>query len=598
MRGLLALLVLPLLAQEADFRLTSVISGLGSLTDIQNAADGTGRLFLVQQNGLIRILRNGALVSQPFLDIRARTVAGGERGLLGLAFPQGFAGKQRFYVNYTDRNGNTVIAMYRVTADGDVADSASETVLLNIAQPFENHNGGQLRFGPDGYLYIGMGDGGSGGDPMGNGQNRNARLGKLLRLDVESQPGRAGIPPDNPFVNTAGTRPEIWALGLRNPWRFSFDRATGDLFIADVGQNLWEEVNFTPAASKGGENYGWNRMEGLVCYTAGCSTQGLTLPVAVYPHADGDCSVTGGFVYRGRISPGLRGAYIYADYCTGRIRVLRHESGQWVGGVVITSGLLITTFGEDEAGEIYAGTSAGAVLRVEGSRSPRIPASGTVNAASFSPGIVAGSLATAFVAGILDDTGIVSAPTLPLPTALSGVSVTVNGIPAPIHSIANTNGLEQVTFQTPFDAAANVNASVVVSRSGVSSAPASVPLLNVQPGVYSVVVHNADYSLVTGQRPLERNEFAFVYAAGLGPVSNPPAVGAAASATPLSMARENVRVTLGGIECQVPFAGLAPSFAGVYQVNFRVPANIPPGSHDIVVTAGDVSSPPIKAPVL
>ena len=591
-------LLIPLFAQEANFRLVLVTSGLSAPTDIQNAGDGSGRLFIVQQSGVVRIVRDGALLPQPFLDIRARTRAGGERGLLGLAFSPGFAGNQRFYVNYTDLIGNTVIAMYRVTSNPDAADSANETVLLNIAQPFENHNGGQLKFGPDGYLYIGMGDGGAGGDPMNNAQNRNSLLGKLLRIDVESQPGRVAIPPDNPFVNAQGVRPEIWALGLRNPWRFSFDRATGDLFIADVGQDIWEEVNFTPAASRGGENYGWNSMEGLVCYRAGCSMQGLALPVAVYRHENGDCSVTGGHVYRGRLSPGLRGAYIYADYCTGRMRVLRHENGQWLGGVALSSAGQITTFGEDEAGEIYAANGgAGTLLRIEGSRAPRIPASGIVNAATFSPGLVAGSLTTVFVAGVLDDPGAVSAPSIPLPPVLGGVSVTVNGVAAPILSVANTNGSEQVTFQAPFDPGSGATASIVVSRAGFSSAPVAVPILNVQPGVYPVVVHNADYSLVTEQRPLQRNEYAFVYAAGLGRVSNPPATGAAASASPLSEAVENVRVTLDGVPCQVQFAGLAPNFAGVYQVNFRAPANTPSGLRDLIVSAGDASSPAIKVQV-
>src|SRR6266852_1982948 len=244
------LLTSVLAAQEPDLRAVQIAGGITAPTDIQNAGDGSGRLFIVEQAGLIRILRNGSLLSQPFLDIRNRTKIDSERGLLGLAFPPGFAQKQRFYVNYNDLNGDTVVAMYRVSANLDLADAASETILLPIRQPFPNHNGGQVRFGPDGYLYIGMGDGGGAGDPNGNGQNSASLLGKLLRIDVESEPGHYRVPLDNPFINTSGARPEIWALGLRNPWRFSFDRANSDLYIADVGQDTWEEVDYAPASSQ------------------------------------------------------------------------------------------------------------------------------------------------------------------------------------------------------------------------------------------------------------------------------------------------------------------------------------------------------------
>src|SRR5262245_43759041 len=241
-------LVCFLLAVASGFaqsvRLTQIASGISAPTDIQSANDGTGRLFLVQQNGIVRIHRNGALVSAPFLDIRGKTTGSGERGLLGLAFPPGFAQKQRFYVDYTNPAGDIVIAMYRLGSNRDVADAGSETILLTITHPqFSNHNGGQIRFGPDGYLYIGVGDGGSANDPPGNAQNRNVLLGKLLRIDVESDPGRVRIPSDNPFANQAGARGEIWAYGLRNPWRFSFDRSTGDLWIGDVGQDTWEEID-------------------------------------------------------------------------------------------------------------------------------------------------------------------------------------------------------------------------------------------------------------------------------------------------------------------------------------------------------------------
>ena len=596
-------LAMRLPAQE--FRLVQAASGIGAPTDIQNAGDGSGRLFFVQQNGIVRLFRNGALSFQPFLDISAKTRADGELGLLGLAFSPKFAQNGRFYLDYTDLLGNTVIAQYRVSPNPDVADATSATVLLTIAQPFGNHKGGQVRFGPDGYLYIGMGDGGSEGDPLHNGQNLGTLLGKLLRIDVESDPGHVHVPPDNPFVNTAGARPEIWAYGLRNPWRFSFDSATNDLFIADVGQDNFEEIDYQPASSHGGENYGWSVMEGMHCYQFACSFQGLTLPVAEYSHAEG-CAVMGGFVYRGRVSPGLRGTYLYADWCSGVIWGLTHEAGAWTAGrLAHLSGIAITTFGQDEAGEIYAADAAsGAIYHVVGPTAPRVLAGGVVNAASFAPGLAAGSLATVFAAGVLDAPGVVQAGQIPIATSLNGVSVTVNGTAAPIYALANANGLELVNFQVPFAVAGQGTASVVVSRGGQASAAFTVPVLDVQPAVYTsdgtqaVVVHNADYTLATATRPLQPGEFAFLYATGLGRVANQPPTGAAAPVTPpLAAAMGAVNVSLAGLVCEVQYAGLAPGLVGVYQVNFRVPANAPGGSGDLVVTAGAASSPTVKVPV-
>jgi uncharacterized protein (TIGR03437 family) len=588
-----------------EIRTVQVVTGLNGLTDIQNAADGSGRLFLVQQSGLIRVMRNGALLTAPFLDIRAKTRAEGERGLLGLAFPPGFGDKQRFYVDYTDLNGDTIIAQYRVPQNTDVADAATENVLLKITQPFANHNGGQVRFGPDGYLYIAMGDGGSAGDPMGNGQNLGALLGKLLRIDAESDPGHVRIPADNPFVNTAGARGEIWAYGLRNPWRFSFDRVTRELWIADVGQDSYEEVNFQPASSPGGQNYGWNRMEGLHCYQAGCQMQGLTLPVAEYSHADGSCSVTGGFVYRGRLSPGLRGTYIYGDYCSGKIWGLERQGNVWDSRQLLASGFAITTFGEDEAGELYvADATAGSLNHIEGSRAPRFSVPAVVNAASFAGGMVAGSLVSVFAAGVRDDAGVTVAEHLPLPGVLAGVSVTVAGIAAPVYSVSNVNGQEQVNLQVPFAVAGRSTAAVIVTRDGQASASVDVPVAAVQPGVYTtdgtqaIVVHNADNTLATAARPLERGEFAFLYVSGLGTVSNAPPDGAGAPASPgLAAVSAQVRVTLGGMPCDVQFAGLAPGFAGVYQVNFQVASGTASGPQDIVVTANGVASPAVRANV-
>ncbi len=350
-------------AQSAlpQIALVSPVGGLASPVGIVNAADGSNRLFIVEQGGRIRVIKNGALLSTPFLNITGRIGTGGERGLLGLAFPPGFATTQRFYVYYTNGSGDIVIARYRVSSgNADVADAASEQVIITIPHPGQsNHNGGQLAFGPqDGFLYAGTGDGGSGGDPPNNAQNTNVLLGKLLRLDVETaNPTTYTVPPTNPFVGRAGFRPEIWALGVRNPWRFSFDRQTGDLYVADVGQGNSEEIDFQPAASVGGENYGWRVMEGFHCYPPGtttCNQTGLTLPVLEYDHSAGDCSVTGGYVYRAAAYPRMQGLYFYGDFCTGRIWALRRVSSVWQSSLLLDTSFNITAFGEDEAGNLYA----------------------------------------------------------------------------------------------------------------------------------------------------------------------------------------------------------------------------------------------------
>jgi len=354
--------------------LSTLAGGFVLPVHVTHAGDGTERIFVVEQEGRIRILAGGVVLPAPFLDLASlvppRLVAGGEQGLLSVAFPPGFAAKRYFYVNYTrSPDGATVVARYRVSiGDANVADPASEEIVLNVSQPFANHNGGQLAFGPDGYLYIGMGDGGSGGDPLNNGQSPGTLLGKLLRIDVESGTAPYAVPLDNPFVGVAGVRPEIWALGLRNPWRFTFDRGTGDLYLGDVGQNAFEEVDFQPAGSPGGQNYGWNIMEGDSCYppgTAGCNRTGLALPVFVYDHSLG-CSVTGGHVYRGSAIPSLRGVYLFGDLCSGRIWGIRKNGAAWDNAVLADSTTLtITTFGEDESGNIYVANYAnGELLKI------------------------------------------------------------------------------------------------------------------------------------------------------------------------------------------------------------------------------------------
>lgn len=351
----------PTVIPATSVSLTQVAGGFAGPVAITSAGDGSGRLFVVEQGGVVRIVRNGAVAPQSFLNISSLVTSGGEQGLLGLAFPPGFSARRNFYVNYINRTGvgNTVIARFAVGADPDQADPASRQELLTFAQPFANHNGGQLAFGPDGHLYIGSGDGGSAGDPLGNGQNTSTLLGKLLRLDVLSGASPYAIPAGNPFGS------EVWAYGLRNPWRFSFDRQTGDLYLADVGQSLREEVDFQPAGSGAGANYGWNIMEGNLCFlTPSCSSTGLTLPVVEYDHSLGNCSVTGGYVYRGS-NASLRGTYLYGDFCSGRIWGLRHNGIAWENRLLLDSTLLISTFGEDEAGELYvADYGCGVLYRI------------------------------------------------------------------------------------------------------------------------------------------------------------------------------------------------------------------------------------------
>ena len=332
------------------------IPSLQRPVDLQ--ADGSGRLFVIEKVGRIRIIENGQLLEPPFLDITDRVGSNGnEQGLLGLAFHPKYPENGRFFVNYTDTRGDTVIARFQVSGDPNTVDPGSEVPLLGIDQPFANHNGGVLAFGPDGYLYAGLGDGGSQGDPNGNAQNTQAMLGKILRLDVDSADPYA-VPADNPFGN------EVWAYGLRNPWRFSFDTSTGDLYIGDVGQNQWEEIDFLAAGSPGGANFGWDHREGAHDFEGG-GPEGMIDPAAEYSHPEGGCSVTGGFVYRGSM-PEWNGIYLYGDYCTGMIWGLIQTEGGWQNQLLFDVDVNLTSFGQDENGEIYLVSDNGGIFRLVG----------------------------------------------------------------------------------------------------------------------------------------------------------------------------------------------------------------------------------------
>jgi glucose/arabinose dehydrogenase len=350
--------------------LEAVVSGLESPVHL-TSPPGDPRLFIVEQRGRIRVVQNGLLLLDPFLDLTSRVGYGGERGLLSVAFHPRYGTNGLFYVNYTDRKGDTRVERYHVSGDRNRADPASAHLVLTVDQPYANHNGGHILFGPDSMLYIGMGDGGSGGDPHGNGQNRGTLLGKLLRIDVDHGDPYA-IPAGNPFAAERDMRPEIWAWGLRNPWRLCFDRASGLLYIADVGQNECEEIDVAPARAPG-LNYGWNRMEGAHCFKpAKCDRRGLTLPAVEYDHGQG-CSVTGGMVYRGRRIPWAQGLYFFSDYCSGWIRSFRYANGavtelkEWRLPKVNS----VTSFGEDAEGEIYVLSQNGSIQRIAPATTPR-----------------------------------------------------------------------------------------------------------------------------------------------------------------------------------------------------------------------------------
>ena len=605
---LLALVATPLPASPpdlAELNFVEVFRGVANATSITHAGDGSGRLFVTEQIGRVLIHDGRSLLSTPFLDIRTRVRAGGERGLLSVAFHPTYATNGHFYVSYTNLSGNTVVSQFKVSDNSNLADPDSETIFFQATQPRRNHNGGQIQFGPDGYLYIGTGDGGGAGDPSNLAQDLSSPHGKMLRVDVAGD-APAVAPESNPFQETENALPEIWAYGLRNPWRFSFDRLTGDMFIADVGQNSVEEISFQHAASTGGENYGWRRMEGSSCFNprSDCNDGSLVLPILEYENLGGNCggSVTGGYRYRGAQFPQLSGVYFFADYCTGDFYGAVEENDAWTKLGPRETALSIRTFGEDEGAEIYF-ADASVVYRIEAPQPPpQISSGGIVSAATFQAGsgLSPGSLAAAFGIGLADSTAV--AETYPLPTDLGGGSMTFNETLAVPQVFASAG---QRNFQVPWELSGLSEASLTVTVGEETSPAVVVPLAKVNPGVFVLNFSAQAAALIAstegvvagpkgsfpGARPAQPGEMIDVLVTGLGAVTNPPATGAAALADPVSATRDPVSARVGGEPVTVLSSGLLPSFAGIYQVRLQLAEDVATGNAvPLVVRVAGVDS--------
>ncbi len=458
--------------QNSAIQLQPITTGLSAPVLATNAHDGSNRIFIVEQTGKIKVLQPEVATATDFVNLSTKITYGGERGLLGLAFHPDFKNNRRFFVNYTrSGDGATTIAEYQASTGNRNVAATTEKILLTIAQPFANHNGGMIEFGQDGYLYIGMGDGGSANDPGSRAQNIEELLGKMLRIDVDHTTGALpyGIPPDNPFVGNVPGRDEIFAVGLRNPWRWSFDRLTGQLYAGDVGQNAIEEIDIV---TKGG-NYGWRVFEGNRCTNNDptlCTASNYIAPIFQYPQGSGRCSVTGGYVYRGARSTFPDGAYLYGDYCTGEIFQLKDGQNSLLLDTDLNTSL--SAFGEDEGGEILVcDLNGGKVFRLTNTSSPK--PLGTVSAASYDreSGVAPDSIVATFGNGLANGTYL--APALPLPTSLGGTTVTIRdskGVErlSPLFCAGNL----QVNFLVPTGSASGYGAVIVKVNNAVVSSGA------------------------------------------------------------------------------------------------------------------------------
>ncbi len=603
----LALISLANHAQAQNvIQLEPVISGLSSPVLATSARDGSNRLFIVEQSGKIRVMASPtAATATTFLDLTAKISCCNERGLLGLAFHPQYATNRKFYVNYTRIfDGTTVVAEYQASAgDANVADT-TERVLLTVDQPYTNHNGGKIAYGQDGFLYVGMGDGGSGNDPGNRAQNIEDLLGKMLRIDVNIKATglEYALPSDNPFVGVAG-RDEIYATGLRNPWRFSFDRQTGELYAGDVGQGVIEEVDII----RRGGNYGWRVVEGTRCTNLGpgaCNNSAFVAPIYEYQHGGGDCagSITGGYVYRGTRGTFLTGAYVFGDFCYGTITQLTNNNGTRQAQLLMDTAFFVSSFGEDEAGELYALSYGGTLYRFV-SVAPR--ALMNVSAASFQPTIAPRSIVAAFGNGLA--TGTQAAGTIPLPMTLQETRVYVSdpdGVvkEAPLFYVSPT----QVNFQMPDSNRTGSSVITIINGNGLV-AQQTVTTTALSTSLFAVNANGRGVAAALALRVKADNSQTYEQIARFDQASNqwvpiPIDLGTETDRVFLVAFGTGFRyaalspppagtVTLGGTNAEITYLGAHPSLIGVDQLNLLIPRSlIGRGLLDLVFAAGSVSA--------
>jgi uncharacterized protein (TIGR03437 family) len=561
---------------QTNFQLIQIASGLSSPLYLTHARDGSGRLFIVEQPGRILALPAGATapLATPFLDISGKLVSGGERGLLGLAFHPQFAANRRFFVNYTRAgDGATVVSEFKASAsDPNVAETA-ERIIITIGQPFANHNGGMIEFGPDGFLYIGMGDGGSGNDPGNRAQNIEDLLGKMLRIDVNTTTAPYTSPSTNPFFGKAG-RDEIFATGLRNPFRWSFDRGTGQLYAGDVGQGLIEEVDIVTL----GGNYGWRVFEGARCTNNDptlCAGSNYILPITQYDHSGGRCSVTGGYVYRGTRSTLPVGAYVFGDFCSGEIFIFNNNTTS----PPIDTDFLLASFGEDEAGELYVVDLGGRVFRIAA------PANATtVSAANYQGATLATESIVAAFGNDFSAATQVAPESQSLPTVLAGASVRVRDAggtvrPAPLFFVSPT----QVNFQIP-PGTTSGNATITLSNINGMISSDGVVISNTAPALFSANATGQGIAAALAQRTrgdgsqvfeqIARfdqtlNQFALI-PIDLGPETDQVFLVVFGTGFRFRSSLTAITSTIGGAAATVTFAGAQGTFTGLDQANIQL----------------------------